>query len=792
MTNLSEKTRKAIDDLSTVLRNQSADVIKNLITFELADTEEPSALCQQGLLFSGESQADRVIQARNRIGDYRSSIKDVAKEWLKEYEEWKDQMNHRQRRQILEDIIRILHPLIREELLDIEYMVLLARAYLYRSMLFRPKGYTTPARKIEGLIEARNFADKALKTDPGNIEALRIWAHSMLELEQEGEKSTEKEAENINSLPDSEIALLFELFELEYPMGYLFPEPNRLENAAGLEVESINDLMLLIWHAESGKNNTSKSLDRVLKEKRDWERPFDLCLFKASASFLKKHEADTLNYARKALKNAPEAFSDPFWDNFTFFLNKLRLAGRKIWKKLAVEAWEKCNQMEHTIANNVVLHWHWSRRKMLYDLTFLAETDLLKKIRIADSLKSKPTLRYGVLQTMKDRDEVRDILEIEDEARDGRYIKKPFTSKQIKRHKLSATTSYRPPKNWTAVHLYLISPELQDGNGVKPGYAIILSDKDAPVSHHMEKQRFDEMQQTFLQWQTVYTTGNDSKAAPIMRELCKKIGAAMPFLFEDIPKENSVMFIPHGFLHNIPLHAAICKDNDQYFIQNHAVRYLPAWHLTEYYKPSAHNSGGCYLLKQHFKEHKYDMLFQNIPHAFWENNDEVLNKETERELDFYLKKNPELLTILCHGKCDLLNPFRSHLLLEPQVSILDLLTSGIQLKGTRVLFGACETDMSPPREHPLDEHLSLSTVFLTLGAKDIVGGIYRILPSQIEGCYYNILFENDEESPLTLPEAMQKWQVENLKNNNSNFYWIVPFRIIGPPDLLDNSRKEPS
>jgi len=101
-----------------------------------------------------------------------------------------------------------------------------------------------------------------------------------------------------------------------------------------------------------------------------------------------------------------------------------------------------------------------------------------------------------------------------------------------------------------------------------------------------------------------------------------------------------------------------------------------------------------------------------------------------------------------------------------------------------VLLGACESDMAPPAEHTIDEHISLSTVFLSHNAGEIVAGLWEMFDKQIDGCYHQILDSDD------ISEALKQWQEEQIKrrkwkeNKNSNiFYQIMPFRVMGFPEI---------
>jgi hypothetical protein len=102
--------------------------------------------------------------------------------------------------------------------------------------------------------------------------------------------------------------------------------------------------------------------------------------------------------------------------------------------------------------------------------------------------------------------------------------------------------------------------------------------------------------------------------------------------------------------------------------------------------------------------------------------------------------------------------------------------------------------MSSLSENSLDEHISLSSVFLNGNAKEVIAGVYRLQATKIAMCYQTILEKLKKEGTekLNLPEELQKWQIEKMGKEPSNtlFYQIIPFRIMGFPEALSKTDKE--
>lgn len=88
----------------------------------------------------------------------------------------------------------------------------------------------------------------------------------------------------------------------------------------------------------------------------------------------------------------------------------------------------------------------------------------------------------------------------------------------------------------------------------------------------------------------------------------------------------------------------------------------------------------------------------------------------------------------------------------------------------------------------VDEHLSPRSAFLTLGAREVVGGVYRVEPGKIGTCYNTILREMEKKGPesANLPGILKNWREKKLGakkpvENASVFYETIPVRIMGFP-----------
>ncbi|GBC60136.1 hypothetical protein DENIS_1081 [Desulfonema ishimotonii] len=749
---MSNPIRDIQDRLKTAKFDNKDDMMNlasSLYKYEkqLMDSSE-ATLCQQGLS-NRPNSFSQLSQFRD--SDIQSKAGgQTGKFWQNEYEACKNFQTHKERRETLEQIIRFLQNGAEEKDADDLLLKTLARAYFHRGLLYRPKGFSVPARKVEAMKKAIAYCEIILDKNEEESEALRIWLYAAMELRRCGEEYPENFAEKLFYLAND---------------GF---------------ISELYDIRLFLEYTEREEDNNF--LDMILQENQDRERLFELCLYKARACFHLNQLNDVRIYGESAIDNAPGAFADPFWDELVEFIRMLRNKKSELWKEIAIKAWDKCREKEMKVGNNIYLSWYWARQRELYDLAFMAQDGIEKKTRIADSLKSRTTLRIQELNELRKdahrkqnrrlEDKLDRIIEQENEARDGAYLRRnPPCFTGGKREEIPFA---RLPQNWIAVHFYL--NELESHEGGKGGHALIYDPQKAEKDQWQDKSfDYKELHRKFLEWQENYIL-NEEGSADFLVTLCREIEKAMPFLFksEVIPEDRPVLWIPHGFLHRLPLHAAMKSGNNsniEIFWERHASRYLPAWHL---FDPAPYSREESSTLLKNFEE--YD--FQNL-----ENGEiEVYAPSSPKKVKEAIRENPAILLLLCHGEADMTNPFRSCLKLKNKdMTIFDLLTvEDVRLSGSRILLGACESDMVPPLEFSVDEHLSVSGAFLSHKAGEIVAGLWTVDSEKVDECYSYLVEEKD------FLRNLQEWQMaetENFRseNDSSLFYKIAPFRIIGFP-----------
>lgn len=684
---------------------------------------------------SDETLLKTIIKIKEDPAVQETAVRGVAEQYIENFQKAK---KHNERRDTLERALNLLIDInrMRQGDLKASTLALIAWIYLLRSRIIHPKGRTIPEKKKGAVKKGIEFIEKAISKTPSDLAILKLKGELYLELERIGGKRGEE-------------ASLKEVLKQALPTG-------------AERLEKFIDVKIATRYSEMQRSD-DQFLNQIIESKLG-----DIELEKARACRLRNDEGGILNNMKGIKKSLQSKyFSDPYWDDTVNFLKDLREDNRKeYWKRLTLDVYEICKEKEEETAN-LHLRWYWSRQRDLYDLAFLAADSIEEKARIADSLKSRPALQWGgweelCKQDIKYKETYENILENAAAALAGGYIKGldkgslklPGGSGQLS-DEIDITEI---PKGSIAVHLYLNQLEGK-------GYALVYDGDSAKwaVSDFEFKGLFD----AFLTWQTNYSRTKSQSAGSLVT-LCKKIGESMPFLF-DLSPDKRVLFISHDFIHRLPLHGAI-NHSDEVFLEKHPCCYLPAWSLAS---PKQGTKPQGRILLKYFDKYAFPQLNQ-IP---WTSPP----KDQASADDFRaICSPPGLIVILCHGKADAANPFNAKLkLLGKGLTHLEILRSDVNLNGSSVVLGACETDLVPPLSTPLDEHLSISTALLSKGALHVLGTMWEVKVARIEQVM--ALYEQGE---MDWVSKITNWQKEQIlkwreKNNSLILYDAIAFRVLG-------------
>ncbi|MEW6419936.1 MAG: type III-E CRISPR-associated TPR-CHAT protein Csx29 [Nitrospirota bacterium] len=687
---------------------------------------------------------------------WEDAIRKKAEEYLKAFD--KKGISHAKRRKDIESALGLLKGLYETPSKELKpkTLTVYAKAYLLRSKIFRPKGVTVPAKKIEAIEKGIKLADDAIEratelTSAPKVheEAWRIKAQLYLE------RDRLEDEENILFLKE-----LIKVLETALINGC-----NQFEKPK-------EDIKIAVRYSEL--TNNKECPEQIIN---NFKIPsIEIELEKAKAYGVLgdyNNLKEKMFTVIKILKH--KLFSDPIWDDTVSFLKRLMVCGVPCWKKLSLKAWGACQKVERKTTTPLHIRWYWSRQRDLYDLAFLAAEEIFKlKARIADSLKSRPALQWSVWDSLSREDKkyaecYKRILEMEANFQTGGFIKgfdkiKRKCGKKIRRKKQRPFTKI--PEGWIVVHFYVNQLE-------KQGYALIYDNTRVENDKwKQEKFEYNKLFDAYVEWQTNYNRYKKGSAR-LLVELCKTIGKdnVMGFLFNDkiIPSEKSVLFIPHDFLHRLPLHGAISEKNE-FFMTKNTSCYLPAWAFARDIKTSF-STNGKYLIVN--------------SKDFKENKDYTPSLYTTTFKDFEaICTLPQFLAVICHGRTDTVNPFNAKLLLEDKnITHLDILNLNCMLDGAKVYLGVCETDLVPSLSDIIDEHLSISTSFINKGASEILGTMWRVSTSLAKV----ILEDRCLNSIKSFAETL--WDYIQSRNDISpetymNFYYIVAFRVIGNPDFF--------
>ena len=779
---------KEIEDLAAGIESKPlVNVSQNLFNYEIALIDEAAELCQHGVVSDKTLSIKKIVDARSKDKSvFQSAVINYVKTQLIEYESKGYSMNHRQRRDLLEKTIRILLDQTKQadgygdETKGIREL-LLAKAYLYRGKLFRPKGLTVPDRKVEAFNRAMDEALKVNEADPENCDALKVWALAAIELQNLNEFSFKTNEDQHNKNIENITKAAFKILDEG--------------------IREVNDIIILLEYAELIKD--AEVLTLILEyNNTDHDMEYhDLMLCKARAAFLyTKEETDEKkiieikSYALEAIKNSPANFNDPFWDDLVALLKNLKRFCDQLkkyeylWKEPSALAYYHCRKNEEATISTAFLRWHWSRLKDIYDLAYLAADSISIKAEIADSVKSKPILRLNAVKSALAEKDIKRILDLDYNVLDRRYLKdsaKPVTNKVKADSVPEDIKSVSIPENWIAIHFYINN--LADEG--ERGRALILSPEKKDEKFFDERRIYNN----FIEWQYLYSEQDVPQKGNIAMEkayydLLKSIGETLPWLFNEIPgdtqlNKRNILFIPHGFLHRIPFHAAVRGGSDgrgesDILFNIRSVKYLPSWKLPSGNYPTE-NNGRFFLLNKVAPP-------ERIIRKFFKGHEE--KDLPSGPLAEYLKRSPELLILYSHGECDLLNPYRSKILLKPEYTISQLMALEGPANVRYLLMGNCESDMAPPVESSVDEYFTPGTVMSMKGVQNIVAALQSIWGEYIEDCFCHIL---SGLGGRDIAELLCDWQrkqliewmeKENGKGIESKLSYIAPFRAIGFPE----------
>jgi len=482
---------------------------------------------------------------------------------------------------------------------------------------------------------------------------------------------------------------------------------------------------------------------------------------------------DRLVKAANQLKN--RWLSDPLWDDTVALIQQVadQDQGNDAWKPSAKRAFEYCEKMTRKLSITLQVRWYWARQASLYDLAFHAysptDPDILK---VVDALKSRPALKMDQAEKYlkdKDQDNLKKIWEKETNALSDGYQSGLSDLATVRARQDDAPTWQPVPERYTAIHFYL-----SDRTGT--GHMILVPPKGEAQQAFPLKQ-LSRVLEKFEIWQNdLEQCGDDvNKTSQSLFSACKILGESMQ---DGLSAVNTpgIIFIPHGFLHLMPLHAALVDGRPLF--EKKTCLFLPAWWFYDPDNRSPDGTGRKVLLTN-WTGSETDRIAED---SRWSQ----VKKECTPEdyIDVLQDQRPlDFLAFYCHGRRHYINPYLSVLKLKDRdMTHQDLLhhTPKDAFKGARVLISACESDMSAGSIGLVDEHLSISSAFLIKGARQVCGSLYRGKSDFGEALITECL-GSDQAGFCGKVHAVQKKFIKN-DNELNNLYKSAAYRVVGLPD----------
>jgi hypothetical protein len=634
----------------------------------------------------------------------------------------------------------------------------LARAYFSRGRIVRPKGFSVPGKKKELFQRALDQLSLCPQKDENllfdNSKAQILKAQIYLEW--------------------------LRFFPQELPADLDQTLSNAYQKAEG---ELKHSLLVAMAERAAGKNSTT-TLDPGIKN--------DLTELKNADGNLKDGNPSLILRARAATvleewgtveKLIPEiieslgdkAFFDEDWERVVQLLKDThhKYDG---WAKFCGSLWNLTTKKEQKDTGGCHLRWYWSRQRDVYDLAFeAAGKDLPLKARIADSLKSRPALHFSQLEKMgDDGDEtIKQWLKQQEAGFLNHYI--PNLSTSLPSELLERKEGSWPelPENWMAVHFYLTQWPEKKGHALIHNSIQILEDKWAHKTFD-----YQAIWSAYIAWQNGYHRFGQG-AAPILQQLCEIMGKELHWLFDDaiVPASYPMVFVPHDFLHRLPIHMTTQKNIDQtrILITDRPVSYLTAWW---HKKTPAVSNGNIVALIDLGKDQSAPRHEQAMEDLVKTPGNDVFRPAVEKDL-LTLKTPPKILILQCHGKGHIDNPFASSLRLGPTGVSYQTLLTGPDFTGSRICLCACETELTPTQSQPLDEHQSISSAFLQKNASEVLGALWKVA-----GIDMISIVEDWLEQPGDPLNMIKKAWIDNIIDPSDEvspkqYYRYGAFRVLG-------------
>jgi CHAT domain-containing protein len=615
----------------------------------------------------------------------------------------------------------------------------IAKCYLLRSRLALPKGSDIPEKKIEAI----NLAWKWAEIIHGN---------------------------HLNKLK-TEIALERSRWDKNLPVNWLAEKLSDFSLPDHVDKWELVDFAAYDKGRELGLSHFPDRDADICGHFSKNKNPYFI-FYQTKAAYRNRYEKLScclLPDLIDKLDGIPLSF--PLWEDTVDLLYRIKNDDQKIWIDAAIAAWEACQKEEGKLKLSLHVRWYWSRWATLYDLAFLAahkKNDPLLAARVADSLKSRPVAKLISMEknmSAHDREILEAVWGIETNFAAGNFqvnYNRAATAKQTSDG--PDTIDFKvTKKGWSVIHLYISKNQTV--------YAVVFNDNDS--SSVIELGEITKTWEHYQDWKTVLLKEPLSDTNNALKELCESCGKMLEKAFQKVKNENHILFVPHGFLHLVPLHASFI--NGQPLFMTRKCLFLPAWWLYPRENQGI-RSNGSLLLTNWAQPHD---LTDFIDHSIWLNDkkvfctpDDCVNSLTGCKDDF----SWQLIVFYCHGQANYSNPYQSALKMAggPLTHQTIAQLTDPCFTGAQVILTACETDVVYDGASESDEHLSLAAAFLQKKAAAVCGTLFKS-PPDISS---NIICAAANTPDHPLHETLLTIQRDNY-HSPDDLYRLAPYRVMG-------------
>jgi CHAT domain-containing protein len=245
-------------------------------------------------------------------------------------------------------------------------------------------------------------------------------------------------------------------------------------------------------------------------------------------------------------------------------------------------------------------------------------------------------------------------------------------------------------------------------------------------------------------------------------------------VFKYINDCELIYLIPHGLLHNLPLHALYAEN--KHLIEYCPIVYAPSLTALKYSQSkSARNFESCLSIGYTANENEVE-IFEGEARLVAELFNVEPKLGTEATSSILKNANYDVIHISCHGIFDGANPLNSGLKLKDKDLRLKEIYD-LDLNASLLVLSACKTGLNEQKSG--DEQIGLTRAFLYAGVRSLMVSLWSIdADSTLK--FMETFYKKIKEEKKNRDEAFQITQVEFINNKlYSDSYLWAPFILIG-------------